>query len=536
VSDPDHLRYGQHLSAVDVQDLIRPTSDTLDLVHEWLEDNGIEDFDYSPAKDWIKVTLPVKAAENLLGAKYSIFEHEDGTRIVRTTEWSLPQHLHEHIDAVQPTTSFLRTVAQKSESLNLKPWTPPNYAPPTNLTIQKVCNISSVSPECFSTLYSTKGYRVKAAGRNKIAFTNYLGEIPIRPDAALFAKKYKPEAVRGAYSFPQISIKGGPTQDGPLNASEIAAGISREANLDVQAILGISYPTPITAYSTGGSPPYLPDLNTPTNTNEPYLDWLEYITSQYSVPQVISTSYADDEQTVPPAYAARVCRQFAQLGARGVSLLFGSGDRGVGVNGTCLSNDGKNTTQFVPCFPCSCPYVTTVGATHQFEPEVVAFRPAFITASGAHADIYSSGGGFSNYFPQPRYQKDVVDAYVKNLGGKYDGYYNKSGRAYPDISAQGQYFAYFYNLTEGTISGTSASTPLTSGILALVNDALLAEGRRPLGFLNPWLYKKGFKGFTDILSGSAVGCGGDGFPATKGWDPVSGFGTPVSSNLFSNTY
>lgn len=25
-----------------------------------------------------------------------------------------------------------------------------------------------------------------------------------------------------------------------------------------------------------------------------------------------------------------------------------------------------------------------------------------------------------------------------------------------------------------------------------------------------------------------MGCGVDGFPATKGWDPVTGFGTPVS--------
>jgi tripeptidyl-peptidase I len=101
------------------------------------------------------------------------------------------------------------------------------------------------------------------------------------------------------------------------------------------------------------------------------------------------------------------------------------------------------------------------------------------------------------------------------------------GRAYPDISAQGQFFAYVWNGTEGIISGTSASTPLMSGIIALVNDELLSCGKRPLGFLNPFIYKKGYKGFTDIKSGSAAGCGVDGFNATKGWDPVTGFGTPI---------
>jgi tripeptidyl-peptidase I len=51
--------------------------------------------------------------------------------------------------------------------------------------------------------------------------------------------------------------------------------------------------------------------------------------------------------------------------------------------------------------------------------------------------------------------------------------------------------------------------------------------------LNPWLYRKGYRGLTDILSGSAVGCGVDGFPARKGWDAVSGFGTPVFPELMA---
>jgi hypothetical protein len=62
-------------------------------------------------------------------------------------------------------------------------------------------------------------------------------------------------------------------------------------------------------------------------------------------PLVISTSYGDDEQTVPESFAKRACAGFAQLGeyeavdqtsfctkvtqydagARGVSLVFSSG-------------------------------------------------------------------------------------------------------------------------------------------------------------------------------------------------------------------
>jgi tripeptidyl-peptidase-1 len=66
-----------------------------------------------------------------------------------------------------------------------------------------------------------------------------------------------------------------------------------------------------------------------------------------------------------------------------------------------------------------------------------------------------------------------------------------------------------------------------SSVVALVNDMMLADGHAPLGFLNPWLYSEGYKAFTDILSGDNDGCGTTGFPVTKGWDAVTGFGTPI---------
>jgi len=409
----------------EVSDLIKPSDEALALVHEWLQLNGMENLKYSPSKDWIEVMIDVESAERLLDTEYYVFEHEDGSQLVRTPEWSLPLHLHQHVDTIQPTTSFFHSKRQKFDYLELPDWDDPNYTPPTNAAVNAVCNITKVTPECFMTLYSTQGY-VPRAATNQIGFNNFIGEVPIRPDTATFLGKYRPEATSAADEYQQISIDGGPTQDGPLNSTQLANGISKEANLDVQAIIGISWPIPVTAYSTGGSPPYCPDPNTPTNTNEPYLTWVNYVLGLPDIPQVISTSYGDDEQTVPYSYALRVCQQLAQLGARGVSLLFASGDEGVGTNQTCFSNDGKNTSTFLPNFPASCPYVTTVGATHQFEPEVVAYRPPVQEPDGSVINAYASGGGFSNYFPRPRYQDRHVLGYIKDLKGQYDGLYNKS--------------------------------------------------------------------------------------------------------------
>lgn len=78
------------------------------------------------------------------------------------------------------------------------------------------------------------------------------------------------------------------------------------------------------------------------------------------------------------------------------------------------------------------------------------------------------------------------------------------------------------------------STPIAASILALVNDALVGVGKPTLGFMNPWLYSEGYKGFTDILSGYAAGCNTtSGLPAAEGWDAVTGLGTPIFGEILA---
>ncbi|RDL38636.1 Tripeptidyl peptidase [Venustampulla echinocandica] len=527
VSDPDHGRYGQHLSVSEVNDLTKPSDDTWDLVHDWLLGNGIHPsrLQYNPAKDWISVSLPINAVESLLDTKYSVFGHEDGDYLVRTPEWSLPQHLHKHIDVVQPTNSFFRPqklgrMLKTVEEISEKQWhplpspSPPKYTPGGDAV--SVCNTSAVTPLCLRTLYGTVDYVPQVPGKNKVGLTDYLAESNNRSDTALFLEQYRPEAVSAAKDFKVVVIADGNDEQTQETPEELAAGKDLEGNLDVETIIGIGWPTPLIAYTTGGSPPFTPDLTTPSNTNEPYLEWVNYVLGQDDLPQSISTSYADSEQTVPYSYAKSVCGSFAKLGARGISLFFGSGDNGVGRSGDCLTNDGKNTSTFLALFPTSCPYITSVGAT-KFIPEVVATdaRNGFV-----------SGGGFSRYFPRPSYQDHIVPRYVESLGDQFKGLYNKEGRGYPDLAAQGYHYVTVWNGTIVSLDGTSASTPTIAAIISLVNDALIADGKPPLGFLNPWLYKRGYRAFTDVTSGSASGCNSTGFPAQEGWDAVTGFGTP----------
>ncbi|KAF9305335.1 hypothetical protein BGZ74_010553 [Mortierella antarctica] len=169
----------------------------------------------------------------------------------------------------------------------------------------------------------------------------------------------------------------------------------------------------------------------------------------------------------------------------------------------------RDLHQFRADLPRKLSWVTAVGAT-KGQPEV-----------GAEL----SAGGFSNIFPTATYQADAVAGYRSRLGSVNQGRYNPKGRAYPDISAQGVNIAIVLKGAEVLVEGTSASAPIVASIVALLNDKLISKNGKPLGFLNPLLYSHpGI--FNDITAGNNPSCGTNGFPATAGWDPVTGLGTP----------
>ena len=529
-SNPKHSKYGKHLSADDVHEFVKPSKEASDAVHEWLYENGIsaDEIEYTPAKDWIKVKMSVADVEDLLDTSYHTYISEDGRTAVRTPEWSLPLHLHEHVATIQPTNSFFGPRAQARmdkrmteailEDGDVAEYLPP---PPDAATVDAVCNTTWVTPLCLRTLYGTVDYTPQSTDKNTVGQNNFLGEVSIRSDTKLYLDRFRPEASGAENDYQIISIAGGTTET-VLNETLLEDSTGIEGNLDDQTLIGVSWPTPLKIFSTGGSPPWMPDLTTPTNTNEPYLVWLEYILSLPDpLPSVVSTSYDDDEQTVPKDYAIQVCNALAQLGARGTSVLFASGDSGVGGSGECYTNDGRNASTFLPNFPSSCPYVTSVGGTYKFNPEVPVFR-------NRTSGLYTAGGGVSYYFDTPDYQKDALESYLNTTGvvEKYPGLFSPTGRAYPDISGQSLNFTIYWNGTLRPVSGTSASTPAVSGILALVNDALIAAGKPTLGFLNPWLYAGGYEAFNDVTTGSNYGCDTDGFPAVEGYDVATGWGTP----------
>ncbi|KAJ3740978.1 peptidase S8/S53 domain-containing protein [Lentinula detonsa] len=522
VSDPSHTRYGQHLSKEEVEALVAPHPESLELVTDWLVSHGIgkEDMTRSPAQDWITVTVPVGVAEKMLDTTYYVWKHTaSGESIVRTTSYSLPIHLHEHVDVIQPTTTFARLKSFKStihrfdkETGQIVEQSNTPIISASGISVDPSCN-NTVTVTCLKQLYNATELTPSATINNSFGITGYLEQFANLQDLQSFYAIQVPEAVNS--SFTVLSIAGGQNNQTLSEAGD-------EADLDIEFGFGITFPIHGTFFTTAGSPPFIPDLDTPTNTNEPYTTWLDFILAQDEIPLVITTSYGDGEQTVPESFAKRACAGFAQLGARGVSLTFSSGDGGVGdgdpdpATQSCITNDGTNRTEFLPLFPASCPYVTAVGGTIHVPEVAVDF----------------SGGGFSNYFARPAYQDAAVAAFLDNLpNGTFAGLFNPNGRAFPDVAAQADNFQVIIGGETGLIGGTSAASPTFAGFVALLNDARLKAGLPSLGFLNPLFYSTAISGFNDITSGNAPGCGTEGFNATVGWDPVTGLGTPDVGKL-----
>ncbi|KAH8978364.1 subtilisin-like protein [Lactarius hatsudake] len=496
VSDPQHSRYGAHLSKEQVAEVVAPHPDTLELVTSWLGHHDIPPSSISMTLggNWLRVVgVSVSHANRILGASYQLYQHvETNDTVLRTISYSLPEVLHGHIKTIVPTTYFSSSLTEAMRPrMHLSTGVETRAKAGSELSSR---DEEGITPSYLRTLYRSSGYTPKATDRNAFGIAGYGGQFPSPQDLTLFMNEYRTDGEDATFTVTQINGGG----YDPANP-----GV--EGNLDIQYAEAMAYPTRHIYYSTGGT------ADSPTD--DPYLCWLRYMIAQNDVdiPRTISTSYGGYELTLPPEYAVSVCNLFGQLGLRGVSVLFSSGDNGVG-EGDCLFRDssGDESVWFIPTFPATCPWVTSVGGTTGHDPEVAASL---------------SGGGFSIYFPRQPYQADAVSTFLQYFGDKHSGLYNPGGRGFPDVSSQAIKFLFVLGGQLNSVSGTSGSTPTVAGIISLLNDHLISKGSTPLGFLNPWLYGTGLPGLNDIMSGSNPGCNTDGFPAVAGWDPVTGLGT-----------
>lgn len=230
-----------------------------------------------------------------------------------------------------------------------------------------------------------------------------------------------------------------------------------------------------------------------------------------SIPYQISTSYYF-------FYDQNVYDALAQLAAQGEALFVASGDYG-----------SYNETTGAGAFPpADHPLVTSVGGT-----ELQTSGPGGTWTSETAANF--SGGGYSPWGGDPQFAIPLWQAgmdFTVSHG-------STTVRNAPDVAMVADRISVYFNGNWSYFWGTSASTPLWAGYMALVNQQAASFGRKPIGFANPRLYAIGngpgySTAFHDITTGNNFNATNpDRYSAGVGYDLVTGWGSPNGGNLIN---
>jgi subtilase family serine protease len=235
--------------------------------------------------------------------------------------------------------------------------------------------------------------------------------------------------------------------------------------------------------------------------------------------QIVSQSWGASEVSFD-ANGKTVLQQFCDFyhtatTQDNITFLTGSGDLGA-TDYIDPQRDVSSTR--TTGFPSDCPWVTSVGGTT-------------LQSNGNNNFTETawqlSGGGISTIFGLPDYQQNNLPS---SIIGQLNG-----GRAVPDVAADADprtALAIYENGNWSMVGGTSASTPLWAGLIAVANQ----KAGHPLGFINSAIYTLG-KGhsysqdFRDVTVGDNSYQNIQGFPAQPGYDLVTGWGSPLADKF-----
>lgn len=208
-------------------------------------------------------------------------------------------------------------------------------------------------------------------------------------------------------------------------------------------------------------------------------------------PQVISASLGLCEPDVFLAIGLKGVRSvegsLAMAAGSGISFLASSGDQG---SADCVDLSDTPVDRLAVNYPSSSPWVTGVGGTNFALTPSNTIAEQIVWNDTSLQPGAAGGGGTSQLFRRPGYQKGTV---------------KRNRRYLPDVSMLADIapgYTVFCSATPDcvnpestnpwqTVGGTSAATPLLAGGLAVVDEALRLHGRHDIGFANPLLYKIG---------------------------------------------
>ncbi|GAA3690020.1 hypothetical protein GCM10022399_02170 [Terrabacter ginsenosidimutans] len=428
----------------------------------------------------------------------------------------------------------------------------------------------SVGRRCFTPTSTRAAYNVQGLidnhldGRGMtIAIVDSHGSDTMAHDLHVYDQAFGLPAMCGEESvscttgmptFSELHLQGNPATKAPPSTGkgtglQDKAAWALEVSLDVETAHSMAPGANILLVTT-------PNSETLGVQGFPQMMAAEQYVVDHHLANVISQSFASAEDAFGSTQSLLNLRHaFISAAQNGVTVLGSSGDGGTA---NTMKQPVKSGGALIPYptveWPASDPLVTGVGGTYLCtDAEATAGRvvdsihpPAKCQANPGAAEVgwTFSGGGFSHVFAKPDYQS-TLPAGSTAIGTK---------RGVPDIGLQASAgtgaLVYLSLPPDGAsglicgsapcstgwydIGGTSLSCPQWAGLVAIA-DQINGGG---LGLINPGLYRIGSNparyaaDFHDVtLGNNTADPSVEGYPATTGWDPVTGLGTPDAGVL-----
>ena len=474
INDPASPNYGQYLNLTTLQPYLPTPGDKSSIISH-LTHRGFTVTDgESPLV--LRISANVRTVEATFGVNVNQYAVGNFSFYGVDSDPSLPQNFASMVDGIIGLTNY--TAIAPAESPCSGPYCPQGIQ----------------AGYSFTSLYSSGNN----GGGEKVAIVDVPGDPNIQTALNTFDSQYGLASTTLSIVYPD----GVPSSYDPAWASETA--------MDVEAVHSAA---------PGASIVLLYDTSDLMNA-------VDYVATNHlativsnSWGYVCGSGYPCSDTELPSSTVTSVDSRLALDAAQGLTILFASGDEGATPDGANVGTE----------FPASDPNVLAVGAT-----DLVLSGCSATTCSGygSESGATISGGGYSGYFPEPSWQ-------TSNIGVK-------PGRAVPDVSMIGGvdpvggvgFWVYSTASNECSrddadygagwfgCAGTSLATPLWAGFLAVASQVRGGN----FGNIDPLLYQTANTGsyssiFHDVTTGS------NGYPAGTGWDPVTGWGSPIANSL-----
>jgi len=308
VSDPSSPAYGSFLNSAQLEALTAPKAEDVAHVRAWIESAGVTSYTVKGSR--IEVTSTIEQAGLLFTTRFATLTNAKfGQTVHRAGEYSIPEDIDEHVQAVfglhglpLPPTGPLPTVTTAP---------PAEPADVTPAVLEQVYNITGVTPSAKS---------------NRQAVAEFQGQYMSDKDLAAFFAKYVTKYKKGTDDVVSKYVGDKDKQIGQT-----------EASLDIQYIMGVN-PGLKAEFWLYNSMDFCGDL----------ANWTAAILADDDAPQVHSISYGWQgnlsQLQCTDAKVSIVDDNFAKLAAKGISIIFASGDSGSGYSPTtnqCMSTPTK---------------------------------------------------------------------------------------------------------------------------------------------------------------------------------------------------